>query len=474
MPISIPLIAAGGAKSTVSLPDPTVSPGGTLHTYNLFAANELPYVTIENDAESVELGVRFTPDVDGVIAGIKFFKGDATNTAPHVCTLWSNTGTVLAQATTANETSSGWQQVLFATPIQVSAGASYVASYHCPGHYSADNGFFTAVRDTGALKTGVGAGVFKYGTASAFPSEYWNNSNYWVDVVFQTAAVVVPPPPVTPPGLPALWNATPPAGVCGAPVGTPYGFRDYDGSLAPVATNEIWDNFNGPAGSKPDDRLWWLSLTSQGGAQLYDLNNVFLDGGGHCVLRATQDANGTVRSGRFTGCGRFNMEYGWLAARIKFPYSGGTKGRSWFPAFWTLQPGWNTQPYGETDIMEFFGDSSGYSTTIYFPNTPESYMLQNQPKVPSTQSGGNAGNDFHTYWMMWTPDYITIGVDDFITLSVKPAELPDPAMWAGMTQPHYFIVNFAVHPGYLPAPLPSDFPCDMLIDWIWFKPLSLL
>jgi len=36
-----------------------------------------------------------------------------------------------------NETASGWQQVLFGAPVAVTAGTTYVASYHAPsGGYS--------------------------------------------------------------------------------------------------------------------------------------------------------------------------------------------------------------------------------------------------------------------------------------------------------------------------------------------------
>ena len=39
-----------------------------------------------------------------------------------------------------------------------------------------------------ALQDGVsgGDGVYRYGTASGFPSSTFNSTNYWVDVVFAT------------------------------------------------------------------------------------------------------------------------------------------------------------------------------------------------------------------------------------------------------------------------------------------------
>ncbi|HVN11111.1 MAG TPA: DUF4082 domain-containing protein, partial [Kineosporiaceae bacterium] len=91
------------------------------------------------------------------------------------------------------ETASGWQQVLFATPVSITAGTVYVASYFAPaGHYAGDGGFFAAAGVDNvplhALRDGVsgGDGVYRYGSSSGFPSNTYNSTNYWVDVVFST------------------------------------------------------------------------------------------------------------------------------------------------------------------------------------------------------------------------------------------------------------------------------------------------
>ena len=73
---------------------------------------------------------------NGKITGIRFYKG-ALNTGTHVVDLWSATGTLLATATSTNETASGWQQVNFSNPVKISAGTTYIASYHMSsGEYS--------------------------------------------------------------------------------------------------------------------------------------------------------------------------------------------------------------------------------------------------------------------------------------------------------------------------------------------------
>ena len=157
----------------------------------------------EDDGPSspVELGVKFKSDVAGTITGIRFYKA-AANTGVHIGNLWSSTGTLVGTATFANETTSGWQQVLFATPVTIASNTVYVASYHAEnGHYSEDDYYFQGKGVDNpplhALTNGVagGNGVYAYGTSSAFPNQTYNAANYWVDVLFQplqSAPLVIP------------------------------------------------------------------------------------------------------------------------------------------------------------------------------------------------------------------------------------------------------------------------------------------
>ena len=55
--------------------------------------------SMELDA-SVELGVKFTPEENGFVTGVRFYKAPA-NTGTHVGSLWSASGTLLASATFA-------------------------------------------------------------------------------------------------------------------------------------------------------------------------------------------------------------------------------------------------------------------------------------------------------------------------------------------------------------------------------------
>jgi uncharacterized protein DUF4082/Big-like domain-containing protein len=167
---------------------------------SIWPATTVPSLPDSGPDSSVELGVKFRTDVPGYITGIRFYKG-AGNTGTHVGNLWNSSGTLLGTVTFTGETSSGWQQANFTTPIGVNANTTYVASYLAPiGHYADDQaGFVTGVDNPPlhGLAEGVDGnnGVFTYGSSSSFPSSGFNSSNYWVDVVFATSVG----PDTTPP-----------------------------------------------------------------------------------------------------------------------------------------------------------------------------------------------------------------------------------------------------------------------------------
>ena len=146
---------------------------------------------------AIELGVKFRSTIDGFITGIRFYKGPQ-NTGVHVGNLWTSTGTLLSTATFTGETASGWQQVTLPQPVAVNANTVYVASYHTTtGFYSADGAYFAASTVSGpleALADGAsgGNGVYLPG-AGGFPTNTFNSTNYWVDVVFVQTAPAPPP-----------------------------------------------------------------------------------------------------------------------------------------------------------------------------------------------------------------------------------------------------------------------------------------
>ncbi|TBA76153.1 DUF4082 domain-containing protein [Rhizobium ruizarguesonis] len=193
----------GAASATVSLTVGTPPGGGT--TSSLFTGADTSGVAAANDANSVELGVKFIASASGQITGITYYRS-AQDTGTHVGSLWTASGQLLAQATFISETASGWQTVSFTQPINVTAGATYVASYHSNGFYSATANYFTMDHTSGTLTAPAssvsgGNGVYAYGTGSQFPNSSYNASNYWVDVLYQQGSQNAVPVAVNDSGL---------------------------------------------------------------------------------------------------------------------------------------------------------------------------------------------------------------------------------------------------------------------------------
>ena len=163
------------------------------------------------DTSAVNLGVQFRAASDGTITGVRFYK-EADNTGAHTGSLWSSSGTLLATGTFSGESASGWQELDFSTPVPVTAGTTYVASYHTgAGHYAiTPSGLASAVAN-GPLTARASGGVYAYGSGSVFPSSSFNASNYWVDVVYTPASGGTPP---------VVSSVTPDDGSSGIPVST--------------------------------------------------------------------------------------------------------------------------------------------------------------------------------------------------------------------------------------------------------------
>jgi hypothetical protein len=181
--------ASGNVMAPVSWSFTTAAPiiGATI-----WDNSATPAVSAYDDTRAVEVGVKFRASIDGFITGIRFYKG-AGNTGSHVGHLWDAAGNLLATVTFASESATGWQQATFATPVAVTAGQTYVASYYAPvGRYSVSAGYFSASGTTTgpltALASGVagGNGVFIYGAGGGFPTSTYKGTNYWVDVLFSS------------------------------------------------------------------------------------------------------------------------------------------------------------------------------------------------------------------------------------------------------------------------------------------------
>ncbi|WP_229426656.1 DUF4082 domain-containing protein [Microvirga alba] len=179
-----------GGTSSANVSLNVTAPGGT--AVSLFSSSATPTILSDSDASPVELGLRFQSSVAGTVTGIKFYKGTG-DTGTHLGSLWTASGTLLGSVTFTNETASGWQTATFSSPIALTPGTAYVASYHSNGHYAATSNYFTAnvvngpltaLADTASSRNGI----YAYGSSSLFPTSTFQKTNYWVDVLFNPQA----------------------------------------------------------------------------------------------------------------------------------------------------------------------------------------------------------------------------------------------------------------------------------------------
>lgn len=139
----------------------------------------------------VELGLKFKSSKSGFIKGIRFFSPQNASGA-YRGHLWTSGGSLIDSVVYTNVTASGWQEALFVKPLTIMADTIYIASYHsASGHYSATSGGLANSITNGfltALGSGVagGNGLYSYGLSPTFPTNSFNSTNYWVDIIFVT------------------------------------------------------------------------------------------------------------------------------------------------------------------------------------------------------------------------------------------------------------------------------------------------
>jgi Domain of unknown function (DUF4082)/Bacterial Ig-like domain len=197
------VVSLGGITDSTGIPlatgytwafstEAAIPPGPPL---SLWADRDAPVNPVFNDPTAAEVGLKFSSDADGLITGIRFYKGGPENGGKHVGHLWTGDGKPLSTVTFTKETNSGWQQALFSKPIPITAKTTYVISYFAPqGYYAKDdfafgasgvkNGPLRALSNSEAGADPFGNGVYLISPQGGFPVFSNLASNYWVDVIF--------------------------------------------------------------------------------------------------------------------------------------------------------------------------------------------------------------------------------------------------------------------------------------------------
>ena len=274
----------------------------------------------------IELGLRFSSSVAGVVTGVEFYKG-SRNTGTHVGILADDAGKTLATVTFRNETSHGWQYAAFAKPVAIAAGKTYRVSYTSPrGRYALTESYYARARTSGPLRAPANAAFHKYSWDKTYKTAD-RGENYWVDVRFRPAATTPAPTPtpaptttptpsptptatptqtVTPvpkPSLPPTSPSptTPPPTTSPTPTAPPSTSGSRDRYQWPFASNSIW---NMPVGSGAQ----YLPMKLTPPAQGYSTDEVYLTFDPSAPLQPLVDrgywwpwTSGTSVTGKNTG-----------------------------------------------------------------------------------------------------------------------------------------------------------------------------
>lgn len=188
-----PALLSTGSGSTTTFPNPA-STGGVNNYYidpiasssascsstgSLLAGQIVttppPFAGVGGGSDQ---GLEFTSDANQYLCGVRFFK-DAADTGTHTGTLWSVTGTQLATGTFSGETASGWQTLMFSSPVAITSGTQYVVSTHSPSGWVYGLGQFrnmdlyaNNMHLNGAYVSSTGSGNYN----DNWPSDYLGNA----------------------------------------------------------------------------------------------------------------------------------------------------------------------------------------------------------------------------------------------------------------------------------------------------------
>ena len=142
-----------------------------------------------------------------------------------------------------------------------------------------------------------------------------------------------------------------------------------------------------------------------------------------------------VYSGRVYACRGKGWKYGYFEASIRLP-----KGKGTWPAFWMMPVNFTSWPGdGEIDIMEEVGvDANWTSSSIH---TTAYNHVKGTQKTAKVYTKG-AEEEFHTYGLEWTPEYIRSFVDGKELLHFANDGKGNKDTWP-YTTPFYLILNVA-------------------------------
>lgn len=170
-------------------------------------------------------------------------------------------------------------------------------------------------------------------------------------------------------------------------------------------------------------------------------------------------------SGLIESLNKVQPQYGKIEASMKIP-----RGAGLWPAFWMMganyfTPGVGWPLCGEIDIMEYAGNSGGFTAAFH---TGAYNYTNGGGGIQNVQGFSLSDYDtaFHVYGIEWTPNRVAFYVDGKVILEANKYQLgSSQAQWP-FDQPFWIKINLAVGGSYGGDPATGTFPKTMEVDWI--------
>lgn len=164
----------------------------TTHTLFDNLVPSIPDFTADGTANGLNLGTVFVITSPGLITHIRYYKSPG-ETGPNIGRVYNSSLALLQEITFTGESASGWQTQALSSPIAVSVGAFYMVAVFRPttAHYPKQETFFATRYTNGpiygeasASVPGIGNGCYSYNASPTPPTNTFNASCYFVDIVF--------------------------------------------------------------------------------------------------------------------------------------------------------------------------------------------------------------------------------------------------------------------------------------------------
>ncbi|MFD1768349.1 family 16 glycosylhydrolase [Sphingobacterium suaedae] len=179
------------------------------------------------------------------------------------------------------------------------------------------------------------------------------------------------------------------------------------------------------------------------------------------TARKEQKGGMNYTSARLVSKGKGDFLYGRFEARAKLP-----TGRGTWPAIWMLPTTWTYGGWpssGEIDIMEHVGyDQDVVHVSVH----TKAYHHSINTQKTATKKIAHASQEFHTYRVDWTPEYIKGFIDD-LEIFHFTNEKTGFEVWP-FDQKFHWLINLAIGGNWGGSQGVSDdiFPAKLEVDYV--------